>query len=148
MPGFHRHLCKVACAFPLPLQLCMCIPSTSAFTHNCGAAVVTTPFITGSNYRRMSSVHETRRGVWHSWLHKSAHSVSRSLPERRRGGLHFRGCVALWPWPEAPYSAYIHNSKRRASKICVSIVEGIQIPHQLDHSGAYHQDVKDRMGAP
>lgn len=96
MPGFHRHLCKVAYAFPLPLQLCMCIPSTSAFTHNCGAAVVTTPFITGSSYRRMSSVHETRRDVWHSWLHKSAHSVSRSLPERRRGGLHFRGCVALW----------------------------------------------------
>jgi hypothetical protein len=42
----------------------------------------------------------------------------------------------------------LRNSKRRASKICVSIVEGIQIPHQLDHSGAYHQEVKDRMGAP
>ena len=47
-------------------------------------------------------------------------------------------------WPGTPYSACIHNSKRRrASKIYVCIVEGIQIPHQLDHSSAYHQDVKD-----
>ena len=51
-------------------------------------------------------------------------------------------------WSEAPYLACIHTSKRRASEVFVSMLEGIQVPHQLDHSGAYHQDVKDRMGAP
>lgn len=44
--------------------------------------------------------------------------------------------------------APIYNSTRRASQTRLSIIKGIQIPHQLNHSGAYHQDMKDRMGAP
>ena len=45
--------------------------------------------------RQISSFYETRGGIWHSWLQKGAHSVSKSLLERG-GILHFRGNVILW----------------------------------------------------
>ena len=94
---------------------------------------------------RMLALHTGSYNKYNPWA-----AATRSC-----ASLHYRP-VSLWMLVTvtryrslyAPYSAYIHNSKRRAGKICASIVEGIQTPYQLDHSGAYHQDVKDRMGAP
>lgn len=71
---------------------------------------------------------------------------SKPVPRRR--------CRSSIPASLTPLCTQINVSRvlattvSGASEICLSIAVGIQVAHQLDHSGAYHQDVEDGMGAP
>ena len=51
-------------------------------------------------------------------------------------------------WPEIACTECTYDAKRLASDVFLSIVVGKPITRRLDHTGAYHQEMKDCMGAP
>ena len=51
-------------------------------------------------------------------------------------------------WPKIACTECTQNANRLASDVFLSIVVGKPITRRLDHTGGYHQEMKDCMGAP